>query len=172
MAPAIKGSNHWMMEHGCPMCLESMPYFKNGGVRFYHQGVIWIPLLEPMNVRHDERIALRALCPDCSKRLPACMLCQHWNGNPFAIGSLLDQQAQCRKKSPPWESRPRGIECCGEFSIKPITFTHEELRVLHETGHEAITPNWFEPKRTTNAQASTQEQQRTARDREDAAEHQ
>jgi hypothetical protein len=156
------------------MCLERMPYFKNGGVRFYHDGVIWIAVLEPMSIKRDEHIALRALCPTCSKRLPACVLCQHWNGNPFAVRgkSLKDRKAQCRKKAPPWRMTPRGIDCCGEFSIKAITLTHEELRAFHENGHEAITPNWFEPKRSTNAQASTQEQQRAARDCEDAREHQ
>ena len=168
--PSIRGANGWMREHGCPMCLQRMPYFKSGGVRFYHQSVIWVPLLEPMNVQHDERVALRALCPICSKRLPACLLCQHWDADIFSIGDLLSKLGDCRKGRPPWRFESRATACCGEFEVKPITFTHDELRAFHKDGLEAVTKNWFEPKRTSN-EAATQEQQRASRGSEDTSEH-
>ena len=155
--PAIRGIDTWMQQHGCPMCFERVPFFKNGGVRFYHQGVFWVALLEPMNMRHDERVAMRALCPICSKRLPSCLLCQYWNANIFEVGDLLAKRGECRKGRPPWRFESRADACCGEFSIRPITFTHAELRAFHEDGLEAVSKNWFEPKRTTN-EAATQEQ--------------
>jgi hypothetical protein len=148
-----------------------MPYFKNGGVRFYHDGVIWVALLEPMNVQHDERVALRALCPICSKRLPACVLCQYWESNIFLLGDLLSKRGECHKGRPPWRFESQGNARCGEFSVKPITFTHEELRAFHKDGLEAVSKNWFEPKRTAN-EAATQEQQCDAGDRDDATGHQ